>query len=116
MTFDPTKPVQTRDGRKARIICTNKAGAYSIVSLIWSSDGEEFTHVHNKNGESCTSCDEQDLINIPEKRCVNIYSDGGRLYAAFHLTRALANNEGVLSDHPPVKRIACLEFTEGQGL
>jgi hypothetical protein len=23
MTFDPTKPVQTRDGRKARIICTD---------------------------------------------------------------------------------------------
>ncbi len=111
MTFDPTKPVQTRDGRKARIICTDKGGAYSMVSLIESSGGEEFTHVHNKNGESCTSCDEQDLISIPEKRWAIIWRVGGEYGVLVTTTELIL---------PEVKRtagaIACLPFTEGQGL
>ena len=31
--FDPTKPVQCRNGRKARIICTDAKGEYSIFAL-----------------------------------------------------------------------------------
>ena len=40
--FDPTKPVQTRDGREARIICTDveRKGDWPIVALIKTSDGE----------------------------------------------------------------------------
>lgn len=32
--FDPTKPVQTRDGRKARIICTDAKGVLPIIALV----------------------------------------------------------------------------------
>ena len=38
--FDPLKPVQTRDGRKARIICTDrKMDGFPILALIPSHSG-----------------------------------------------------------------------------
>lgn len=38
MAFDPIKPVQTRDGRKARIICTDAKGSFPIIALVTSLD------------------------------------------------------------------------------
>jgi len=67
MTFDPTKPVQTRDGRKARIICTDKKSISTIVALVEDENGEEgiISYLGSGtvfiNGESPV-----DLINIEE--------------------------------------------------
>lgn len=79
MTFEPTKPVQTRDGRKARVICTNlhwyDGRGRPIVYLIMNGAGEAICTC-DKDGRS-TGYPADDLINIPEKRrvvgWVNIY-------------------------------------------
>lgn len=64
MTFDVTKPVQTRDGRKARIICTNKKGSFPIVAIIEAGDSEGVL-AFNEHGER--SCDDIALVNVPVK-------------------------------------------------
>jgi hypothetical protein len=67
MSIDFTKPVQTRDGRKARILCTDRTGGlYPVVGLVsdgrietttcWMRDG---THVAGEHGLP------MDLINVP---------------------------------------------------
>lgn len=63
--FDPTKPVQTRNGRKARILCTDRKNTYPIVALITFED-EEFYHAYTKEGKYWEDEDyhEYDLINI----------------------------------------------------
>lgn len=80
MTFDPTKPVQTRDGRKARIICTDAKKKQPIVALVLRSDGTEDVVYHNANGfyyPRSGAESEHDLINIPEQmiRWSNVYED-----------------------------------------
>ncbi len=69
MTFDPTKPVQTRDGCKARIICTDRAGTdFSIVALILGSSGRDFIETFTCQGcYSSSGLSGNDLINIPEQ-------------------------------------------------
>lgn len=81
--FDPTKPVQTRNGNLARIICTDKEAVEShnfpIVALIKSpTDIVERIEVYTKEGYYSNSELEHsaDLINIPEEKVgwINIYS------------------------------------------
>lgn len=56
MTFDPTKPVQTRDGRKARIICMDaKHVDGEIIALVTypenhPHEGDEFVASFYKGG------------------------------------------------------------------
>lgn len=73
------KPVCTRDGRKARIICFDKKAGRPIVVLVEGGDG---------NGEYVIFCDDggyynckempdgSDLMMLPEKKegWVNIYA------------------------------------------
>lgn len=63
-SFDPSKPVQTRDGHAARIICTDRKGDRPIVALV-DHDDCEFVICKNVDGTSL-HCD-SDLINIPER-------------------------------------------------
>ena len=78
--FDTTKPVQTRDGRKARIICTDRFyPGYPIVALIDDVHfGRETLKAYSPDGivlyEPYSG---MDLINIPEKVTVylNVYLD-----------------------------------------
>lgn len=68
--FDPTKPVQTRDGRKARIICTDrKHEAYPIAALVFDEDcGEEDVEFFAADGREYVGDDNDiDLVNVPEK-------------------------------------------------
>lgn len=68
--FDPTKPVQTRDGRKARIICTDAKGEYPIVALITYEDGEEEPGMFYSNGAFISgqhTLPSRDLVNIPQE-------------------------------------------------
>ena len=81
------KPVCTRDGRKARIICFDKKAGRPIVVLVEGGDG---------NGEYVIFCDDggyynckempdgSDLMMLPEKHegWVNIYR-GGKLDADY---------------------------------
>lgn len=83
-TFDPAKPVQTRDGRKARILATDLAGRYPIAAAIAARRGTyalptelvERYHADGKMG-ACgpTSAD---LVNVPVETVEyrNVYPGG----------------------------------------
>lgn len=62
------KPVCTRDGRKARIICfdTINKGNYPIIALL-EDKGREAIFYYNKDGK-CNVGTELDLMMLPEKK------------------------------------------------
>lgn len=100
--------VQTRDGRKARIICVDRAGYYTpIVALVVNDNGEDIVCCE-RDGRSIPRGD--DLINVPvtHKRWINIYPC---LSAAFKSRKEA-------DDAAYADRIACIfvEFKEGEGL
>ena len=71
----PLKKVVTRDGKNARIICTDAKNVYSVVALI-AEDKSERVETYLKDGiysEGRQSCD--DLFFAPEKHegWVNLY-------------------------------------------
>ena len=73
-----SRKVVTRDGRNARIICTDAKGAFPIVALIENSDGSnETAYKFKKNGYFLDSDDDYllDLFFAPEKHegWVNLY-------------------------------------------
>lgn len=81
------KPVFTRGGRKARIICFDRKGynMFPIVALIMNGDRESDIYTYRPNGTWDNSGNEsdKDLMMPPEKKegWVNIYkSDNGIYY------------------------------------
>lgn len=67
-TFDPTKPVQTRDGRKARILATDLSGSYSIAAVITEDNGEIFLERFASDGRELFAEETPlDLVNVPER-------------------------------------------------
>lgn len=118
--FDPTKPVQTRNGKTARIVCTDAEAPYTIVALIEGHSGDAFRYTTEGN-LLMSSPGSMDLINVPAKFTrelwVNIYPQeqkGFTVRAAGHATRERADIKAC-SD-----RIACVKVTiegqEGDGL
>lgn len=85
MSFDITKPVQTRSGKKAKIICTNlKNMGFPIAAIVENSSGYEFVNHYTKEGKLTTSntdC-EWDIINVPVeiKRYKNVYANSSSSY------------------------------------
>ena len=77
MTLDLTKPVQTRDGRKVRILCTDMDGEYdSIVGIVMNTNESEQCESWRPDGHYYdTSETNSDLVNVPETRVVwvNMY-------------------------------------------
>ena len=85
---NPSRKVVTRDGRNARIICTDRRDLnFPIIALIENiSGGGEVTHSYTKDGKYYTACsDILDLFFAPEKHegWINVYrnSDSGHTYA-----------------------------------
>ena len=86
-TFDPTKPVETRDGRKARIICTDRAHEqYPLLALLTASNGVENYASFAADGSFYAGMgeSESDLVNVePEKvEFYNVGTSYGMLKAA----------------------------------
>ena len=81
---NPSRKVITRDGRKARIICTDAKNDFPIIALIETSDGKETLPCGYKtDGNYLTdeklSCD---LFFAPEKHegWLNIYRSESGFY------------------------------------
>ena len=76
---DPSRKVVTRDGRKVRIICTDRKSKdnRTIIALIEDFGGDENFLCYPSNGEWPT-CRRIDLFFAPEKHegWVNIYKAG----------------------------------------
>lgn len=96
MPIDFNKPVQTREGRPARVICTDKKGsAYPVWALVMSESGhEEDSHSYTLNGRYFDNGDESehDLMNVPVRteRFINFYD--GQYDAYSYATLDGANN------------------------
>ena len=82
---NPDREVVTRDGRKVRIVCTDRAGlnVKPIVALITLPNGDEVIKTFWNNGFETTATEgENDLFFIPEKHegwiIINKYPDGER--------------------------------------
>ena len=75
---NPSRKVVTRDGRNARIICTDMRDLnFPIIALIETRPGgEEMTYLYTKDGRYCNTCpDIFDLFFAPEKHegWINVY-------------------------------------------
>ena len=82
---NPSRKVVTRDGRKARILCTDRKGDYPIIALVENCDSiNENVCSYDKNGIFYTSgiSDNNDLFFAPEKHegWVNVYEEGANRY------------------------------------
>ena len=85
---NPSRKVVTRDGRRVRIICTDRRDLnFPIIALIENiSGGGEKACSYTKDGRHYTACsDILDLFFAPEKHegWINVYrnSDTGHTYA-----------------------------------
>ena len=70
------KPVCTRDGRKARIICFDQKDIAPIVGLVTGLDGKESIYAFYKDGRVSSQKERvDDLMMLPEKKegWINIY-------------------------------------------
>lgn len=82
------KPVCTRNGKKARIICFDRKGynIFPIVALIMNDDKESDIYTYRPNGTWDNNGNEsdKDLMMIPEKHegWINIYKTDNDKYAA----------------------------------
>ena len=74
------KPVCTRDGRKARIICFDAKGSMPIVALISNGDYENLHRYYN-SGSNYNVDNDYDLMMLPEKKegWINVYKE--RIYS-----------------------------------
>lgn len=79
--FDPSKPVQTRDGRRVEILKTDllaKDGGTRLVALVYGNDGFAYVYTYSQSGRFVGSIETGwDLMNVPEvskkivKVCLN---------------------------------------------
>ena len=88
---NPTKKVITRDGRSARIVCTNRLDEnYPVLALVTEGCAEQcysYTTFGKFDGHQTIDC-ELDLLFAPEKKSawINLYkmnsiiSPGPRVY------------------------------------
>ena len=95
----PSRKLVTRDGRKARIVCTDmRCANYPIVALVLISDNHptEDVWTYTKDGEyEVDKSTRHDLFFAPEKHegWINIYEDmGNRKYTGIYDTKAEAED------------------------
>ena len=83
---DPNKKVVTRDGRNARIICTDRQGGnHPILALCTMSNESENLYSYFPNGRMYLNADADsclDLFFAPEKKkgYINVYRNGDDYY------------------------------------
>lgn len=70
MTFDPTKPVQTRSGQSARIVNTPFDGKYgqTLLAVVGRGEYEECLSYFKSGARHSHKENEDDLINVLVKR------------------------------------------------
>ncbi|MDE2105110.1 MAG: hypothetical protein KGL39_48170 [Patescibacteria group bacterium] len=115
MTLDLTKPMQTRDGRKARLLASDLKSQFQLVFVITDKDGNEHVGERYADGRYSSGYDRpHDIINVPEPPKVhveyrNCYQRGVLNYYGYP-SRVEADKEA------GPNRIACIRitWTEGQ--
>ena len=81
---NPSRKLVTGDGRKVKILCTNRKSPYPIVALVKLSDNTtEDVWTYTKDGEyEVDKSTTYDLFFAPEKHegWVNVYEEGTNRY------------------------------------
>ena len=82
---NPSKKVVTREGKPARIICTDARGEYPVIALIEHyQETLDITFSFTKDGKWCTdgTNSNKDLFFAPEKHegWTNVYEEGTNRY------------------------------------
>jgi len=119
-TLDWPHGWRTHDGRKARIICTDRKSGWPIIGLTTNADGTESVDSFRLDGHFDKDTETpSDLVNAPAPKLsgtvwVNVrehdeYVGVGHAY----VSREMADRGGDDDD-----RLACVEvhWTEGEGL
>ena len=81
---NPDSEIVTRDGRKVRILCTDRKGDTPIIALVNdANDGQEYGYAFYSDGKFFRDGgDELDLFFAPEKHegwiIINKWADGER--------------------------------------
>lgn len=113
------KPVCTRDGRKARIICFDRkfyhdGYNYPIVAMVNDNDNDndnELVHAYTQDGLLVGNAEcELDLMMLPEKRSgwVNVYK--GSVCISVY-PRIYKSREEAISDNTAVNRIDTVKIS-----
>lgn len=76
------KPVCTRDGRKARIICFDMKGDICPIVAAVEENGVEYLYRYDEKGLNCYKKSNEDLMMLHEKKegWVNVYSADTTFY------------------------------------
>ena len=76
---NPNREVVTRDGRKVRILCTDRKGDTPIIALVHdANDGQEYGYAFYSDGKFFRDENKElDLFFAPEKHedYINLYRD-----------------------------------------
>ena len=71
MSIDFTKPLQTRDGKKVRLLCTDKISSYPVV--VWLEDIKA-TASYTLEGVNVIGEESNiDLVNVPEQVTLDVW-------------------------------------------
>jgi hypothetical protein len=92
------KPVCTRDGRKARIICFDTKGDVCPIIALVEKNGIESAYHYDKNGKNAYKKSEIDLMMFPEKKEGWVIIRKGNIYETEELARkALINSRTAIT-------------------
>ena len=110
---NPSRQVVTRDGRKVRIVCTDRKGNTPIIALVYdANDGQEYGYAFYSDGKYFIDKDDEfDLFFAPVKHegwiIINKYPDGVR-----DTDGIIYHNKLDVPDMPPVgvQRVATIKI------
>ena len=110
---NPNREVVTRDGRKVRIICTDRKGDTPIIALVYdANEGQEYGCAFYSDGKCFIDKDDEfDLFFAPEKHegwiIINKWPDGER-----DTNGIIYHTKSDVPDMPPVgaKRVATIKI------
>ena len=96
---NPSRKIVTRDGRNARIVCTDKKGFNPILALVTKHDSiAEDIYLYTKNGElNEGNSTKSSLFFVPEKHegWINVYKDGDHFYSSMDIFKTKEKAESL---------------------
>nr|DAH72520.1 MAG TPA: uranyl binding protein [Caudoviricetes sp.] len=110
---NPNREVVTRDGRKVRIICTDRKGDTPIIALVYdANEGQEYGYAFYSDGKYFIDKDDEfDLFFAPTKHegwiIINKWPDGER-----DTNGIIYDTESDVPDMSPIggKRVATIKI------
>ena len=116
--LDLTKPVQTRNGKPARIICTDVKSGQPILALVKCPDRTEAVISYSIDGsffpDDRTS--DNDLINVPNKKTFEFWVNLYPTSVGEHTFTSLKQAKLYATPNIFARKKIIIEVEEGEGL